>query len=543
MPQLLRLNDFSGGLRTDVAANLINDNESPSLRNVWTFNTGTLRKRGGFKNAWALGGTGDGITTIRAFLFREPGQTRYRYYFLDAGATSANFREVSIFGDFGGTTALPMAGPFSTQSRMIRFNGNIYVSEMPAVGDTQQAGLLKYTGSLASLTRVANSPRLGTIVVHKNHVFGGNVLPATTDTAIVYRVLWSALRNPELWPVNNFIEVNLDDGNDIVQLATYRDSLIIFKGPRIMRTQASATGPMITGSMWKLIGDIFDPELATNPYELRKIDTPAGIGTIFPDSIVEWNGLLTFLTNNGMYVYDGQNILNISEKIRGSVRNWNFRVPFASGQSVTNIEPQSISFEENLWFTVAENDATDLNSVYIFTKQGIWWRFTFPGSIIYRAFFVDERGKLRVIALRRTLTGILTAAIIYTEYDPDTRRDDRATSGTSSAPIQDNSVGIDAMWTSKIFDFKVPTKFDYAYVNFQRQLAGTLRFEVSIDNGPFEGFNISMTGTSGGIKRSPRQLIGKKGRTIQFRVSNAEANVDMEIHEIELYGNPTTVTN
>jgi len=94
------------------------------------------------------------------------------------------------------------------------------------------------------------------------------------------------------WPVTNTIYVDQGGGCPIYGIKAYRDNLYVHKGEC---------------GIWRIIYN--------NDFDIAIVKTLAHVGTRFHDSIVELDGLLYFVGPDGIYAFDGDQTVRVSEKI------------------------------------------------------------------------------------------------------------------------------------------------------------------------------------------------------------------------------------
>lgn len=86
----------------------------------------------------------------------------------------------------------------------------------------------KWSPTLGAPTAGTSGPRGNTAVVYKERVFvaRGTALAGVVNGA---RLFWSEPGDPDNFPAANFLDVSTKDGSNIIALAVYQDSIIIFK--------------------------------------------------------------------------------------------------------------------------------------------------------------------------------------------------------------------------------------------------------------------------------------------------------------------------
>ena len=516
MPPPFRLTDFSGGLNTRVRQNLIADNEASAMRNVWWKERGCLTKRRGMSLLKGVGNNTAGLN--RAAAFNKPGTAAttldYRIYeWRDPGAGNSTITESDTTGS-GTYGSISSVNETHVGTRAVYFNGDMWFN-----GNS----LLRHTGS-GSVSVVSAAPvNIGCLAPWKNYLFAGY---STRDLGARSQLFWCNLRDGTTWPINNTVFVGTDDGYSIAAIKPFQDSMVIFKGSKVYSQDVTAIPrqSFYKASIWQLFGDTFDPSNPT--YSLRQTVSPDHIACVFQDCVLTWRDLLVFLTNDGIYVFDGVLFRKYTEKIQPTVDLW-WKGYGTYSDASTNInilplEPQMAVYKNDLYLAIKEFDADPPvfsgsvaypSSIFVFTEQDTAWRWTSTRQIT--GLTMDGSGNLLGVG---SSDGI---AVSLYRLDRDARTDD--------------GNAIDASWTSKEFDFKEQQHFKHFFVHFRRQLSGFLNVEYSVDQAPFVSTLIDMSGTKDSISRSERIVVGTPGRSIQFRLGNAQNNIDFEIYEIEMY--------
>lgn len=93
------------------------------------------------------------------------------------------------------------------------------------------------------------------------------------------------------WPATNAVYVDRDGGSPIYAIKAYRDNLYIFKD----------------NGIWRLSFN--------NDFDLSVQKTLSSVGSRFASSIVELDNLLYFVGPDGIYSFDGDNSVRLSDKI------------------------------------------------------------------------------------------------------------------------------------------------------------------------------------------------------------------------------------
>jgi hypothetical protein len=545
--------DFSLGLNTLTAPNRLDPKASPAQGNVWV-DDGAVQKRLGqsrtsstntvYNGAWYGNSLHNSVfSAVENLIVYAYSATALRNILMyttdsitvtamDTGGTGTASTTVATAIVTGtGTNWLTTAAVGSvfsvsnTTGIILTVDSDTQLTLTAAFGVLNTTQAYKITASWPATTRVSyfdmNSKAwicgIGTTAVSFNGTVQAYVTAfpnaaysltyrnygfAANTAANPSRISWCSLKDPTTWPASNFIDVNPDDGFPIVGLAYDGQSIIIFK----------------TNAAYKLTGDIFDPSNPT--YVLTQIFTPSDFNINSAKSFQLYgpNGYI-MLGKKGFYAYNGggaiSKILNYDQ----------IRAEFAAigGFSLAGIpavqtEPSSIIVDGNYWLQVANASssisATNKEFTYVLDKVGAVWKWTQLGpamvsDMAYRA-------------------GVLYGVNSYTSGTPGLLQLNTGnTDGLSSA--------INGSFTTKIFEFSNQQRFGVVYVYFKKQSAGNLTFEVSVDEGSFVSNTIDMTAGTGTRVKSAPIVVGRIGRSIQFRWSNNVAAQTFEVYAVELY--------
>ena len=326
------------------------------------------------------------------------------------------------------------------------------------------------------------------------------------------RISWSAIKDPTTWSALNFIDVSPDDGQEIVGIFSAGYGIVILK----------------TKSAYILSGDVFDPSNPT--YTLTQIVTPSDFQISTAASVQPWKGGFIMLGRTGMYFLTGGVIGRLIQfdGAQDVFKNVAFVTPTLSvSGSYTMQEPRSILVEGRYWcavlcsdFSASTHGANSVkNMIVVIDENDGLWRFVLNGtsSAVRSIHDLVKYGTQYVNKL-------------YGVQGDDTRNQDSfmeldTTSGSET---------ISSTWTSKVFEFVNQQRFGQVFVYFKKQSAGNLTFEYSVDEGSFSSVTIDMTSGTGTRLKSAAIVIGRVGRSIQFRMSNGTAAQLLEIYAIEL---------
>lgn len=148
----------------------------------------------------------------------------------------------------------------------------------------------------------ANISKAKYVEAYNNYLFLANV----TVDSVYYptRIYWSNLQDPTIWLATSFIEVNMNDGQQITGIKVLGNNLIIFKTRSIYIV--SFTG---------------DPDI---PFILQGGGRAnSDVGTVSHFSIQEITNGLMFLSFDGLYYFDGFNAEKVSDRINPTILGLN----------------------------------------------------------------------------------------------------------------------------------------------------------------------------------------------------------------------------
>lgn len=274
--------DLGGGLNTSASALRLEDNELSDLLNVDFTIYGSIKGRSGYLNLndtpVASGAACSGLynykidSTGTEYLMGVFGDKLFSMDDLDG-----TFDEVTI----SGTTI--------TADASIKFDFEV-LDELLVMTNGEDAPI-KWTGTGAA--EKADVPtdlsKAKYLAVWNNFMFYGNV----TVGAAVHksRIYWSNLKDPTTWTASDWIDVSKNDGQEIRGVEPLGDRLVIFKD--------------------RSVYNLFYTGDADIPFILTK--SQSSVGGLSGYLLID-NGI-AFLSQSGIYYYDGNNSIKISDKI------------------------------------------------------------------------------------------------------------------------------------------------------------------------------------------------------------------------------------
>jgi len=307
------IRDFSAGVIDKVDDNLLPENAARDSQNFISTTLGSLKKR-------------KGQARLNSTALEGPIQGLYAYYY---GEGNINRRLVVASN---GTVAYWTGSGFSNLKTELDPNAPVLfetcVNYMVAFNGVNPPW--KWDGTTVS--DLANAPPKGCYpVLHKEKLFAVNKDDPST-------LVWSESFQPEEWPAVNYWNVKTGDGDEITALYKFIGELVIFK----------------RRSIHSLRGVSLD--------DFRMDEIESSIGCVGPRAVVQHGLRLWFVADDGIYVFNGMRVDNItSERIPKVWQRINKEYLHKAAAG---------TWDEMVWFAVPEGDSTDNNMVIICSLQG-----------------------------------------------------------------------------------------------------------------------------------------------------------------------------
>lgn len=294
--QPLVIGPFAGGLNTYDDPTAVKDTELVECLNWDPGLEGSLRSRPPFydlsKNL-TLGATGN--PRFLGFFYVTGGQ----YYLLASDGLSTTWAYSSATGSWNVVTTNFAA------TAMAQFNNQAWLTA--PVGAANPGGQWTPGGGFVADT---NMPYGDTIVSFKSRLWISPGKGNANGTRVYYS---KVLGQPNFWTTPGFVDVGQGDGQDIVLLTTYYNTLVVF------RTQS-----------------IYSFAFNSDPAQGNVSLLVPGIGLASKDCLISYESYLYFMYDDKAYMFVNNNANQI-----------NLKVPFTA-VSKTNITiPNSVSLFNN----------------------------------------------------------------------------------------------------------------------------------------------------------------------------------------------------
>lgn len=337
---LISIDKFIGGLhKTDITSDIqLEPSEATDILNVEYYPRGAIARRDGYEtlnmSAAAQTLSARGLqNALRVFGFEDhAGSTINLLYTPSATTNSASVYALSIAN--GVLTAQDVLSaqfyPTSMWAPKISAGALQVISYGGSALATYARGIPPmsyYSSSPASAKPETNVGVSGACVAAWGaYLFLGNVLTSAGDTE-KSRVYWNSNGEIGTWPSYYFIDLDPDDGDEVIAMRLLSDYLVVFKRNKIF-------------ILYWVGGTLLFKEARRS----------SDIGCVAPNSIVERNKKLYFLADDGIYSFDGTDVREISKKIKSEIEKIRSDMRHLAHAGIYEKHRQ-------LWFSVPTNEA------------------------------------------------------------------------------------------------------------------------------------------------------------------------------------------
>lgn len=277
------------GLRTSVPRHTLDPGEMSSLINLGVDRSGALVKRKGIVKTGAATHPGAANQKLRIMCLVIAVNFGLRQPVLFAYDNNQLFRNVGI------TNPVWNAIPTGTLSGLFEWGVQAGSAAAPYyVHGVRRNGQTFAVDSLTGTVAATAGPEGTMNCVYKSRMWVINSV--STVAGLESRLYFSAAGNYSVWtaPSGGFIDINLGDGQGLISLAVYNDTLFIFKDKSIYAIDASSE------DQTTYIPRLVHPTLGS-----------AGRGSV---QLID--GFMYFYSIEGVYRTDGTTFEEISEPIR-----------------------------------------------------------------------------------------------------------------------------------------------------------------------------------------------------------------------------------
>lgn len=221
----------NGGLFDHISPLLVPDNKASAVTNFMMDDRGQLTTRAGFRIINTTGTLTSTSSVVTGGGYHNP-SSGTNFFAVIVGTNV--FRTSNSFGGSytNVTSTVVITGTASNLAQHTSLNDlEIFCNESDTPFSVPASG-----NALALVGGVPTGAKTCT-------TYGSYLLVAnTTESSVSYpsRIRWSDINNPNSWPALNFVDIEPNDGDKIVDIITFKDSVYVFKKRSIYRL-------MITG--------------------------------------------------------------------------------------------------------------------------------------------------------------------------------------------------------------------------------------------------------------------------------------------------------
>lgn len=305
-----------------------------------------------------------------------------------------------------------------------------------------------------------------------------------------------------------FIDIDKDDGDKITALATFQDSVIVFKERSVHQITLDSSGT---------------PSVAL---------VTRSLGCVSHKSVENCENDIFFLTRKGIYVLGNEPNFFDSIRTNELSARVNPRIKLISEANL-NLST-AIYYDAKYWLGVPEGGTTSNNLLWTYDRRYLAWSRSATSSFNAESFtvLIDSSNREQMIFTSASSAKVFKVTQAY----------------------NDNDSAIDAYWQSKAFDngdFDIEKRWQYVDMQF-RQVSGSISIQVFTDGDTLAASASIPSPTSAGelgsmllgeellggdpddqvfsgttnssINVPYRMKIGKNSRTIKIKVSNSTVN-------------------
>lgn len=181
-------------------------------------------------------------------------------------------------------------------------------------------------------------PILKYIETHKDRLFG-------VEAANPNRLRFSKQFRPEEWPILNSIDVSPDDGDMITAIVDFFDQLVIFKRQSIY---------ILSGNN-------------ETDFVLQRAQTDSRVGALSNRTAVVLDNVVAFLSERGIYAFDGLRTQYISQALEGlfDTNNPNTSLRFNWSQEAITVASNYKNKSRNWYFLSIPTDSSFTNNLIL----------------------------------------------------------------------------------------------------------------------------------------------------------------------------------
>jgi hypothetical protein len=518
---IITIDKFAGGIHASTITSQVQQDmtDCEDALNVEFYPRGTISQRDGYKAA-TINAAGSGM--IRLYRWKV-GATNYQLAYTCTSGTGASATSACIMTLNLGTGAITNKVSAGAGGWNPDYDDAIdvtsYCNSAIATYQDCTGAPANFNGTTAA-AQTTMSSGCACIEGFGNYLFIANYLVGGIRKGS--RLAWSSAAEISSWPADYYIDLDADDGDQITAMKLLGDYLVVFKKKKIFVVY------WVGGSL------LFK--------EARRSVT---VGCVGPNTVVEHEGKLIFLAEDGVYSFDGTVTKELSIKVRPLFQSLNPTYYHLA-------EAHKYPDRKQIWFSVPYNvsgtTVTSKNYIFVWDFElNNWTKFDISCSAL--ADFVDTTaityGDLNKTYVSETRT--------FGSYA--TRGDEKLYVGFLNGKVHqfgegtslDDTTAIHSRWKSIWLDLQNPiinkrlTRMTFL---LSRKAAGNLLIDLQEDwkddeiadaSQSWTGTkSASMTGTTAAALLERRVDSTRSARAFQIVLSGDSSGNPWSVHKIML---------
>lgn len=286
---------LNGGLNSTGGPLSLENNESSDLQNI-DFNIfGSILKRNGYLNLNVIATSGTNLQGDGLHWFELNSDGNYKAIAIKVSGGAVLSMPSTLDGTWTNVTGDALTA--ENHCDFVNWKNKMYFTNGADVPREWNG-----TGTTSNMAVPTGLTTAKFVSQFNNYLFLANV----TVSSVKYptRVYFSNINVDNTWSNSDWLSVSLNDGQEITGLKVLSDRLVVFK----------------TRSIYNIFfsGDSDLPFILPNGGKSN-----SSVGCIAPRSIQEVENGLVFLAGDGIYFYDGNNSIKISNKITKTLDEYN----------------------------------------------------------------------------------------------------------------------------------------------------------------------------------------------------------------------------
>lgn len=326
---------FFGTLDTTSDPSLMTEEDSPDCLNVVYDQLKSVGSRPGYIKL--LTTTLPNPITGQYPLYQSTGVRQLIY------TSGANWFKYNNAGGSTQISGTPTNFTPNQQWSLDEYQDNVY-------GGDGVDSLIQYNGTNYTVANSGITPQF--VKVHKNRIYCANKNSST--------LYFSDAASPTSFPVNNFILINTNDGQNITGISEMLDNLIIFKDD----------------SVWVLTGEPLGVGNTTTIGNLQLRQATGSVGCSAFRTIAKVDQVIFFMHHTGIYALQNYTVSLVSPNLNATFKS-------SMNENVINISWAVYSNQEKKYimgFPSSGSNTCDKTLIYDFlTKNFAMWDHM-PGS-------------------------------------------------------------------------------------------------------------------------------------------------------------------